>query len=208
MEVSTGDDKHISTQNTEIDSPLVFQCKNCHFIVGDSFAWLSADQNLKAITLNSTSEHVKISDELKTSTDGIDLGSAYVNLLCKSCGAILGRVYKTTPRILDNIRDMFTFNLDSVKTYQLGKTGSNQSEALSNEEDLLTMPSAKALQTTLDKIKELICFLDERIGAVEEGMRALRENRRPVPPSFPESDDSDKPLTPNDRKRFRQTRPT
>ena len=57
---------------------------------------------------------------------------------CSKCNTVLGRIYKTTPRWLDGIRyspflkplslnnglslfrDMYTFNLDKITSYELG----------------------------------------------------------------------------------------
>jgi hypothetical protein len=36
----------------EVDAPLVFQCITCRAIVGDSFSWVNADEELQIITLS------------------------------------------------------------------------------------------------------------------------------------------------------------
>ena len=61
-------------EEQEIVNPLVFQCVNCKGIVGDSFSWLSADQELNAITLTSKSHIVIAEDILNFSNEGIDKG--------------------------------------------------------------------------------------------------------------------------------------
>ena len=62
----------------EIVNPLVFQCKSCRTIVGDSFAWLSADEELNVVTLVSCNlAAVLVHPDMKFSTDGVDAGSAF-----------------------------------------------------------------------------------------------------------------------------------
>eukprot|EP00128_Syssomonas_multiformis_P006831 Colp12_sorted_trinity150504_noHs@2365 len=93
-----------SAQEQEIDAPLVFQCKNCRCIVGDSFSWVSAHEGLNAVCLEEPSPFVKMVNELHTSYSGTDIGSTYLRFLCSSCDSVIGKIYKTTARHLDAIR--------------------------------------------------------------------------------------------------------
>lgn len=40
--------------------------------------------------------------------------STFVPVKCVSCGKILGKVYKTTARAFDNIRDFYTISTDMI----------------------------------------------------------------------------------------------
>jgi hypothetical protein len=66
-------------QVEEILNPLVFQCLNCKSIIGDSFAWLNADQELNSITLTAKSKSVAVDDSLQFSSDGVDKGRYLFN---------------------------------------------------------------------------------------------------------------------------------
>ena len=61
---------------SEVMNPLVFQCKTCRVVLGDSFSWLGADEELSAITLTTTAPHpaVKVESELKFATATVDAG--------------------------------------------------------------------------------------------------------------------------------------
>jgi len=41
--------------------------------------------------------------------------SSYFSITCGCCSADLGRLYRTTPRNLDEIRDMFTIYVDTIE---------------------------------------------------------------------------------------------
>ena len=65
----------MSEEQDEVRNPLVFQCSNCKVIVGDSFSWLNADQELNMITLTSKSmSFVHVETDLQFSSDGVDCG--------------------------------------------------------------------------------------------------------------------------------------
>jgi len=40
--------------------------------------------------------------------------SAYIPLSCKHCSILLGRLYRTTPRYLDELREMYTIDVDRL----------------------------------------------------------------------------------------------
>ncbi|ORY00696.1 hypothetical protein K493DRAFT_335258 [Basidiobolus meristosporus CBS 931.73] len=148
----------------DISAPLVFQCGKCRAIVGDSFSWVCATRELNAVSLYGKSEQVKLGEDLLTSNAGYDLGSTYIPLSC-SCNASIGKVYKTTSRSLDNVRDMYTFMLDSVTCYELGR---NLKETECPEEQGINIPDARAFQVSIAKIQNLICLLNERMVKLEE----------------------------------------
>ena len=43
-----------------VDAPLVFQCKICLRIVGDTFAWAGSDSERKTVTLHGESEEEEV----------------------------------------------------------------------------------------------------------------------------------------------------
>jgi len=88
----------------EVSNPLVFQCKSCRCILGDSFAFASSDEGLMTLTLMAASDNVQVETELATSNEGKDLGSSFRKLRCKNCQSVVGRMYISTPRLLDHLR--------------------------------------------------------------------------------------------------------
>jgi hypothetical protein len=115
--MATNDD-----DSSVISNPLVFCCMKCHAIVGDSTLIAGTNSDLQAITLIGASK-IQREEELLTSTtsESIDKGSTYFQLSCSCCQHHLGRYYITTPRILDDLREKFTFFIQSLESYVLGR---------------------------------------------------------------------------------------
>ncbi|XP_033103104.1 uncharacterized protein LOC117105909 [Anneissia japonica] len=105
---------------------------------------------------------------LVTSEKGIDIGSTYRELYCVMCDEILGRVYQTTPRHLDNLRDVFTLDIPKIQSYQVG---SGEQVGDFDTGDMLDMPSSRALQDDLFKIKATVCALNERLVNLEDALK-------------------------------------
>lgn len=77
-------DNTSASMDEEVSSPIVFQCLKCNLVVGDSFAFHSANPELQTITLSAVSNVKRIS-ELFTSYTGHDIGSTYINFKCSGC---------------------------------------------------------------------------------------------------------------------------
>ena len=105
----------------EIEGPLVFQCLKCNSIVGDSYSLLGAREELQVLILSSSS-NIARSAEVFTSYEGYDVGSTYFIFTCVRCDSKLGKYYITTSKDLDTVRERFTFHIDSISSYQLGKS--------------------------------------------------------------------------------------
>jgi hypothetical protein len=104
-----------------VSGPLIFSCLKCKAIVGDTFSLLSSSEEARTITLSAAS-NIQRTNELFTSYESLDEGSTYFCVLCKECQQPLGRYYVTTSTDLDHIRDRFTFNIDAITSYELGKS--------------------------------------------------------------------------------------
>lgn len=147
--------------------PIVFQCKGCKNIIGDSSAFVSADQQLEVICVHAVTSLVSSSECLETSTEGADMGSTFRPLQCTSCNLVIGRVYRTTPKELDHLRNMFSFDVEQIQSYQIGSLSEMQSVST---EEILDIPTAKALETRIGKIECVILMLMERMGLAEGTM--------------------------------------
>ncbi|XP_072178715.1 uncharacterized protein [Diadema setosum] len=148
------------------DLPIVFQCQQCNTILSDSLAFVAANDDLKAITLDRVTSSVELSTKLVTSTDGIDQGSTYTPLICNGCQSVVGKSYKTTPRVLDDLRDAFTLSVDSVSVYQVGSANTAAMAASDNLVESST--SLKALKETTLKLQVLMCAMHQRIANIEQ----------------------------------------
>jgi hypothetical protein len=95
--------------------PFVLQCRKCSVIIGDSFSFQAADDELRAIILHTACNVSLQPNSLMTSKKGIDFGSTYLIVGCSECNAQVGRLYKTTARHLDHMRDMFSFDIDAIR---------------------------------------------------------------------------------------------
>ena len=49
--MTTALEQDTNSNEEVVIAPLVFQCKKCKLIVGDSYTWVSADENLRTVTL-------------------------------------------------------------------------------------------------------------------------------------------------------------
>jgi hypothetical protein len=108
-------------ETAEISAPLVFSCATCRTIVGDSFSILKINENLGSITLNSAS-NIRRSTNVFTSKDGPDIGSTYMQFFCNKCDAAIGRYYLTTSPHIDFLRGKFSFIVNEITSYELGKS--------------------------------------------------------------------------------------
>lgn len=189
--MATNDDDSLLFSN-----PLVFCCMKCHTIVGDSTLIAGTNADLQAITLIGASK-IQREEELLTSTtsESIDKGSTYFQLSCSRCQHNLGRYYITTPRILDDLREKFTFFIQSLESYVLGRAeiGESTKEPITltrteavrevaatdvpvdrtmtkGEDPLLPRLAHKTeeLEEGLLKAQHVILGLESRIAALEE----------------------------------------
>ncbi|XP_033635197.1 kinetochore protein mis18-like [Asterias rubens] len=159
------------------DESVILQCKNCNTIVGDSMSWVYANDDLKTVTLHSTTNAVTMGKKLMTSTTGgIDLGSTYVHLVCKHCNEVVGKVYKTTSRQLDNLRDLFTFSAHQITSYQVGSNEQTADVDLQNQRNLL---SPESIKEEILKIQVMICALNQRIGNIESSLEIKDDDEIP-----------------------------
>ncbi|XP_032234847.1 protein Mis18-alpha isoform X2 [Nematostella vectensis] len=168
VDQSTVSDRGQNASPETVDDilPIVFQCLSCQVILGDSFSWVCADQDLQVVVLSAVTSNVSIEEGLETSTDGQDIGSTFIPLRCKSCKSGIGRIYRTTPLELDMIRDVFSLDCSSIKSYELGTQAGKNSYKTADE--LLDIPTAKDLKNEILKLQSVVVSLNERLQSVEK----------------------------------------
>ncbi|XP_022082563.1 uncharacterized protein LOC110974910 isoform X3 [Acanthaster planci] len=114
---------------------------------------------------------------MTSTTEGIDLGSTYIHLLCKQCNEVVGRIYKTTSRQLDSLRDLYTFSAHQISSYQIG---SGQQRASVGLQDMLDLPTAKSLKDSILKTQVMICALNNRILNIENALELKEDAEEPA----------------------------
>ncbi|XP_074632892.1 protein Mis18-alpha-like isoform X3 [Acropora palmata] len=139
-------------QSFKEGSPVVFQCKSCKSIVGDSCAFVSSDRELEVICVSAVTSIVTLGDVLETSTEGADMG-----------------------------RNMFCFNGEHIDSYQVGSVVDRQNTSVTTEK-ILDIPTAKMLETRISKIECVVMMLLEKMGQVgdstnTENVSTMAENQ-------------------------------
>ena len=185
------------SEGCEVEPPegaMVLMCAGCRGIVGDTSAFVALHHGLKGIALSSASDVEVMRRKPETSTRGVDAGSSFLVVRCSNCQASVGRVYVSTPRHLDPLRNCFTFlSGEGVTSYALG-SGEVRLEGGGGEggSDLHVGPptggasnpaqSTAALDTRLEalegaqlKVQNLLLLYNERLEALENraGPQAL-----------------------------------
>ncbi|XP_030851045.1 uncharacterized protein LOC105436902 isoform X1 [Strongylocentrotus purpuratus] len=128
--------------------------------------------------VNSSAE---ISAKLITSTHGVDQGSTYSPVECHDCHAMVGKVYRTTPRLLDDLRDNYTLDANKLSIYQIGSATTTVSPADDAASSLLNMTDLKTLKETMLKLQVLMCTMHQRIANIEQSLEI--EEIDPVGPT-------------------------
>jgi hypothetical protein len=112
--------------NSGVKAPLVFYCRKCRYIVGDSYAFVSTNKKLKMITLSAASNialrksHVLDDVQVHTEEGVPDTCCTYFPFLCANCNTELGRKYLSTTKGMDMLRDNYSFFIHTIGSYELG----------------------------------------------------------------------------------------
>ncbi len=153
-------------ESVKFECPLVFQCSKCRTIIGDSLAWVGAYEELAAVTLHHVSASaIRTRKNLVTSQNAFDLGSTFVILECRVCDELIGRMYKTTPKHLDDIRDCYSLDAKSVDSYQLGGETN-----VTGERHPFSMQTDTYLASQIHKFQSVIVGVEERVAALEQSV--------------------------------------
>jgi hypothetical protein len=98
----------------EICRPVVFQCRNCRTIVGDSGDLEVADPTNKFIVFRGSHPNITIRPEWHWSQEEYSFGSLYQDVACTKCDSVIGVRYHTTNANTDHLRNMFTLSASAL----------------------------------------------------------------------------------------------
>ncbi|CAN8074412.1 unnamed protein product [Agarophyton chilense] len=130
--ISTPEDmKNIPDEHPANFSDIIFQCANCHIVVGDTRSPHVVDLDNNILSLGAAS-NIKSEDKLHICQNGFATGCTFRRLLCDSCNTPVGRTYTSTTAALDQYRSLYTFDYDSLDTYRLGSGKTPEGETLDN----------------------------------------------------------------------------
>eukprot|EP00057_Strongylocentrotus_purpuratus_P006774 XP_011661248.1 PREDICTED: uncharacterized protein LOC764879 [Strongylocentrotus purpuratus] len=94
---------------------------------------------------------------------------------------MVGKVYRTTPRLLDDLRDNYTLDANKLSIYQIGSATTTVSPADDAASSLLNMTDLKTLKETMLKLQVLMCTMHQRIANIEQSLEI--EEIDPVGPT-------------------------
>jgi hypothetical protein len=155
-----------------VTRPVVFQCKRCRSILGDSLALVGVNPVLQVVVLART-RGVRLSDKLEMSRDAADDASTFHAAYCESCGSHVGRVFRTTPATLDPLRDMYSLDRSALQSYQIGSGGSALDFAAPTRSPATAAPTT-ILPGTVGGGAEGAEGHEERIAGLEAAVVDLR----------------------------------
>ena len=98
----------------EICRPVVFQCRNCRTIVGDSGDLEVADPVNKFIVFRGNHPNISTRPEWHWSQEDYSFGSLYQDVACTKCDSVIGVRYHTTNANTDHLRNMFTLSASAL----------------------------------------------------------------------------------------------
>lgn len=173
-------------------NPLVFQCRKCFRLLGDSFSFVATDAELGYLILSDVSEVITQDSTYETSLEpGKDIGSTFARLRCAGCRNTIGRNYRTTPRDLDDLRDCYSLEVGAIFTYQLGSNFTKQLEEKGAGEQaergtamVLSANAAggragaagtRELETKMERTRALTIELSDRLIKAEEDIKRYSE---------------------------------
>ncbi|XP_066284045.1 uncharacterized protein [Branchiostoma lanceolatum] len=154
-------------------APVVFQCQRCREILADSLAFIDPLKGPKAsvemgyVSFSAVTESVTIGkDTSSTKKTDKDYGCFYLPLSCSGCGSVIGKMYTSTPREFDALRDAYTININKVTNYSLG---SGHSIPQSNQGAIVT--AKDMIDNEMSKVRQVVVTLSERVTFLEQVMK-------------------------------------
>eukprot|EP01113_Clastostelium_recurvatum_P001481 TRINITY_DN10600_c0_g1_i1.p1 TRINITY_DN10600_c0_g1~~TRINITY_DN10600_c0_g1_i1.p1 ORF type:complete len:191 (+),score=2.46 TRINITY_DN10600_c0_g1_i1:173-745(+) len=151
------------------DSLCIFFCKVCRTIVADSSLYAHAaelrafSEDSRTIVLSAAC-NVKVIDATEHSDKDL---ACYAPFRCTCCSSALGRQYVSTPRHLNFLQDMYTFDVDAINMYVCGTSEEGKGRSLCvNDND--PSSAVELLGSRLDQVARLLLIISERLDKLEQ----------------------------------------
>ncbi|XP_046847290.1 kinetochore protein mis18-like [Xenia sp. Carnegie-2017] len=141
---------------------------SCRNIMGDSLNMAKMNKNLKSVSMFATTECVFVTDKYEMSTKGDDLGSSYYILECKHCEQPIGKMYNSTPKALDSLRDLYTLDWNKIKTYELGVCSNKKVKVDETNPEMMAYSMMISLNETVKSHEARLLQLESLIEVIEE----------------------------------------
>jgi hypothetical protein len=155
-----------------LQQPLVFQCKKCLSIVGDTSKLFAAVASHRIIVLEEKSDMVCIGTDpiVQPDPEAFDYMSTCLLLSCATCSQVLGRSY-----ISGNIHVMhwiqkYILETDSLQCYELGSPVVRQGA-------VYDIPSALSLQKQILQLQKFCFASRDRIQQLEARVEEFKSNK-------------------------------
>merc|ERR1711871_1742651 len=169
----------------EVTSILVFQCRKCRYIIGDSSHGMTASRNKKLQTISlQRVRNVKVAESIDVLRDEGNLSLFYA-IKCPNCDSHIGRKYMATSPEMDSVRGLFTLDIDAHQSSQIGKAkmhATSEAGAVPPSPDSIMNVMIVGTESSLTEIVErtsrlaqvqsLVLTLDQRIQKLEQNMQS------------------------------------
>ncbi|XP_017273476.1 protein Mis18-alpha [Kryptolebias marmoratus] len=154
----------------EEDEPVVFFCGKCRLPVGDSLSWDGAETGQNQIRLKRVTDNVLIGKETRLLEVGKQSHCLIKDLICRGCDSVLGMIYKSTPRNMDNKRFTFCLSVAAIDSYVLGSASQMLAAEVSKEQPV-TLEYRGIVEQQLSEMKMLVLSMAHRLEEIETGLQ-------------------------------------
>jgi hypothetical protein len=157
-------------QPREQRNQLVFQCKGCREVVGDSNSFVIANRELDYIVLQAVTDSVKINPDMGISDpNDLDRGSIFLKLLCSRCSSYIGKRYQSTTGVPAEYKDRYCLFRAMLQSYELGNVQTNNTEVLDS------LPTCHSLQQENIMVQRILLVHKESFAAQAERIKQLEQ---------------------------------
>lgn len=170
-----------TSQLSNIQQPLVFQCKKCFTIVGDSSKLFSAISSYRVIVLEEKSDTILVGEDpiVQPDMNAFDYMSTCFLLYCATCKETIGRSYISGNINMMHLVQKYILDTDSLQCYELGSPNPLNSTTLD-------IPSVLSLQKQIIQLQRFSFASRDRIQLLETKIEQLvKQVKLPRPPGRP-----------------------
>ncbi|KAM8921379.1 protein Mis18-beta [Pelodytes ibericus] len=109
----------VCPQKRIFSAGIVFMCKSCNAVLGDSMSLCGTHKSLSIIACLRATDQVVVEKGLRVSVDGDLNGCAYYPLHCRACSTRIGFNLYSTSKAFSSLRGLFCLQKEDVTCYVL-----------------------------------------------------------------------------------------